>query len=167
MLLCHCYITKTMSNAMMSITIYKHNGFWSFTDDERGLVHEPFVMGMDEIIDFFIEKYGDKDSATHTILFSGRKFPGSQGYLSKIKHSHEPDHGGAWYEYDARYPLISVTDKVTGERTYSSYPGEFYHSVPLDGWLCPATLAFFKKFPELIHVAIDLPSSGKEILAIV
>lgn len=167
MLLCHCYITKTMSNAMMSITIYKHNGFWSFTDDERGLVHEPFVSGIPEIIDFFIEKYGDKDSGTHTILFSGRKFPGSQGCLFKTKNDYEPDHGGAWYEYDARFPIPSETYWETGEVTPSSPTEELFQSVPMKGWLCPATLAFFKKFPEQIHVAFDLASSGKKILAIV
>ena len=40
-----------MANAMMVILPYQHNGIWVFDDDKTGLVREPFVFGIPEMID--------------------------------------------------------------------------------------------------------------------
>lgn len=107
---------------MMIIEIYRHCGTWAFTDESRGLVHEPFVAGIPEIIDSFIENYGDKTQETHKITFSSSDFPGSHGKLTK----EHMESGGAWYSYGNQ-----------------------------EGWLCPATLHFFKKHPDELFVRFD------------
>ena len=85
-----------MSNAMMSIKIYRHCGTWAFTDLSKGLKDEPFVCGIPEIIDFFIENFSDPTKETHRIIFSARNFPYAHGKLVKT----EMDEGGAWYRYE-------------------------------------------------------------------
>jgi len=85
-----------MSNAMMSIKIYRHCDTWAFTDLSRGLKDEPFVCGVPEIIDYFIKKFSDPTKETHRIIFSARNFPYSHGKLIKC----EMEAGGAWYSYE-------------------------------------------------------------------
>jgi hypothetical protein len=80
---------------MMVIEIYRHHGTWAFTDPFKGLENEPFVAGIPEIIDEFIEKFSDKTQQTHRITFSASDFPGSHGKLTKTN----PEQGGAWYKY--------------------------------------------------------------------
>jgi len=45
-----------MANAMLCIEIYKFNGTWCFTDTERELLHEPFVLGIPDIINSALEE---------------------------------------------------------------------------------------------------------------
>lgn len=80
----------------MVIEIYKHCGTWAFTDPTKGLQDEPFVAGIPEIIDLFIEKYSNNAKKTHRITFSASNFPGSHGKLIKK----ESEAGGAWYSYE-------------------------------------------------------------------
>jgi len=79
----------------MIIEVYPHCGTWAFTDTARGLVHEPFVCGIPEIIDHFIQHFGDTSRKKHVLTFSDRTFPSSQGALIKGA----PYSGGAWYSY--------------------------------------------------------------------
>ena len=85
-----------MSNAMMSIKIYRHCDTWAFTDLPKGLQDEPFVCGIPEIIDHFINNFSDPSKQTHRIIFSARNFPYSHGKLVKTK----MEAGGAWYSYE-------------------------------------------------------------------
>jgi len=112
-----------MSNSLMVIEIYRHCSTWAFTDPAKGLQDEPFVAGIPEIIDFFIEEYGNKTQKTHRITFSASDFPGSHGKLIKK----ESEAGGAWYSYKDQ----------------------------MEGWLCPATLHYFKKHPDQLFVKFD------------
>jgi hypothetical protein len=43
-----------MPNAMMTIFPYRDRGDWVFDDASVGLTREPFVFGMPEIIDLFV-----------------------------------------------------------------------------------------------------------------
>jgi hypothetical protein len=67
-------------NSIMHITPYrtKYDG-WAFDDEEKGLLHEPFVAGIPEIINAFA---GDRDEVD--IYFSSAEFPGCQGHLEKV-----------------------------------------------------------------------------------
>lgn len=113
---------------MMTIETYRHAGTWCFTDEKRGLVHEPFVLGIPEIIDFMIEKLPAKDkTGTYRILFSSAMFPNCKTRLKKEQH----EYGGAWYN------LQTEQNK------------EFR------GWLCPATLKFFADFPNEIFFHLE------------
>ena len=86
---------EIMGNSMMCIEVYRHCGTWAFTDKERDLVHEPFVAGIPEIIDLFVDNYGDKTRETHRITFSDQSFPGSHAYLTKTRN----EMNGAWYQF--------------------------------------------------------------------
>ena len=80
---------------MMIIEVYPHCGTWAFTDTARGLVHEPFVCGIPEMIDYFIQNWGEPGRKKHRITFSDKKFPGAQGMLRRNSFEHD----GAWYTY--------------------------------------------------------------------
>jgi len=108
-----------MSNAMMSIKIYRYCDTWAFTDISRDLQDEPFVCGIPEIIDYFIEKFSDSKKETHRIIFSARNFPLSHGKL--VKEGMES--GGAWYSYENRAKgwLCPATLKF-----FDQHPDELY-----------------------------------------
>ena len=79
----------------MIIEIYRHCGTWAFTDESRGLVHEPFVAGIPDIIDHLIAIYSDPANEKFRITFSSTNFPGCQVRLTR---KHE-EHGGYWYQF--------------------------------------------------------------------
>lgn len=117
-----------MFNSMITIEIYRHAGTWCFTDEARGLLHEPFVLGIPKMIDKLIENIEDqKNKTTYAITFSERQFPTCSTRLTKL----EEEHGGAWYELNS--------ESNTTER----------------GWLCPATLKFFSNFPDEIYFTLN------------
>ena len=71
------------ANALMIIAPYKHAGTWVFDDDRMGLVREPFVAGVPEMIDVLVK---DIPNATNgfRLLFSAQPFPGHQKKLTWI-----------------------------------------------------------------------------------
>jgi hypothetical protein len=100
-----------MANAMLSIEIYQFNGTWCFTDLERKLVHEPFVLGIPEIINTVLQNNSlYEDGKNYRVLFADQEFPKSHGA----------------YQWNDE-----------------------------EGWLCPATLAFFDDFPSEIHFRFE------------
>lgn len=114
-----------MANSMMTIEIYRHAGTWCFTDEARGLLHEPFVLGIPDIIDNIIK---DNEKEKHTITFSSQRFPLCYMNMKKVYE----EYGGAWYELES---ALDMTSKKKG-------------------WLCPATLKFFSDFPDNIYFDI-------------
>lgn len=118
-----------MSNSLFTIEIYKHAGTWCFTDEKRDLIHEPFVCGIPELINDSIKEL-DK-SLTYRITFSENKFPGAKDYLRYLLE----DSGGAWYSKQ-------IVDQDVDKHAKN-------------GWLCPATLKFFKCFPKKIYFAVE------------
>lgn len=114
-------------NAMFFITLRRENGMWCFTDRERGLVKEPLVAGIPEILEELIL---DNDIPMKKavkglrVVFAGKEFPGAQIKLTRGK----KESGGAWYSTDDE----------------------------LEGWLCPALLKFFKTAPTKLYVAVKL-----------
>jgi len=84
-------------NALMQILAYRVNGGWSFDDDAMGLVAEPFVAGIPEMIDILAEQVGATDRIILT--FAPTEFPGAMIRLDRTKE----EHGGNWYAWIGRH----------------------------------------------------------------
>jgi hypothetical protein len=79
-------------NAISVIFPYKFQGQWVFDDKSRGLDKEPFIMGIDQIIEKSTEsipsaQYGFK------LFFSSTPFPGYTVKLEWVR----GELGGNWY----------------------------------------------------------------------
>ena len=83
-----------MANAMLAIHPYRHEGLWVFDDDAAGLVREPFVFGMPEMIDRFVADIPDAQGG-FTLLFSAKPFPFHQARLVHDRAEYE----GNWYRW--------------------------------------------------------------------
>ena len=125
-----------MSNSMLCINVYRHNGCWCFDDTTRELLAEPFVLGMSEIISSIIEEQQLPSAKFYKILFADTEFPTAQGSLVR----NEFDTGGAWYYREAPESLPEASTKVQ------------------QGWLCPATLKYFEVHPPKIFFKIEQAS---------
>ncbi|MFC1657422.1 DUF6717 family protein [Candidatus Moduliflexota bacterium] len=79
-------------NAIMVIRPYRHAGTWVFDDADKGLLKEPFVCGVPEMIDRTVEGIPDAGEGFR-LLFSAGPFPGFQLRLEWRR----GEHGGNWY----------------------------------------------------------------------
>ncbi len=82
-------------NALMVIAPYKYQGAWVFDDPATGLVREPFIAGIDTMIDNAVSKIPNAEKGFRAI-FSARDFPGSDFKLEWRR----PESGGNWYYSD-------------------------------------------------------------------
>ncbi len=80
-------------NAIMIIAPYRHQGTWVFDDSSVGLVQEPFVANVPEMIDVLVKDIPDADKGFR-LLFSAKSFPGYQKKLTWLR----GDSGGNYYE---------------------------------------------------------------------
>ena len=108
-----------MNNSIFSIRPYRYSGMWVFDDDRVGLVKEPFVEGMPEIIDYILAQKG-LPQTSFNLLFSATELPNPDAVLIKD----EPFAGGTWYEHqktDMRgwlCPALFLYFKNAPERLY-------------------------------------------------
>ncbi len=81
-----------MTNAIMMIAPYWYVGTWVFDDQAVGLLREPFVEGVPEMID---ELVGDIPDARNgfRLTFSERPFPSAQVELTWVRE----EVAGNWY----------------------------------------------------------------------
>ena len=82
-------------NAIMVIAPYRHQGTWVFDDSSAGLVKEPFVAGVPEMIDVLVQDIPDADKGFR-LLFGAKPFPGYQKKLTWLR----GDSGGNYYALD-------------------------------------------------------------------
>jgi hypothetical protein len=82
-------------NAIMILAPYRHQGTWVFDDASTGLVKEPFVAGVPEMIDVLVKDIPDADRGFR-LLFSANPFPGHQKKLKWLR----GDSGGNYYALD-------------------------------------------------------------------
>ena len=119
-----------MANAMLVIQPYWSSGTWVFDDPATGLVREPFVSGVPEMINRLIADAKISDARKgFRLLFSATPFPGHQGAFTRLR----AESGGTWYR-----------DSVSSTQ----------------GWLCPALFKYFDSAPETIYARaepIDTP----------
>jgi hypothetical protein len=80
------------ANSLYVLRPYKHQGTWVFDDEAVGLVCEPFVLGIDEMIERLVAVIPNAE-AGFRLIFSPRAFP---GHTVKLEWRREED-GGNWY----------------------------------------------------------------------
>ena len=66
-----------MSNSLLVIFPYKYEDMWVFDDEKVGLVQEPFVSGMPQIIDILVRDLPNAEQG-FKLLFANTPFPGYQ-----------------------------------------------------------------------------------------
>jgi hypothetical protein len=71
-------------NAIMVIAPYRYQGTWVFDDASAGLVKEPFVAGVPEMIDVLVKDIPDAGEGFR-LLFSAKPFPGHQKELRWLR----------------------------------------------------------------------------------
>lgn len=81
-------------NSLFVLKLYRHNGTWCFDDSTRGLLAEPFVAGVPEMID----QYVPSDQETVMLTFSTSVFPGAMGRLDRVR----SEHGGTVYKHNGK-----------------------------------------------------------------
>jgi hypothetical protein len=79
-------------NAISVIFPYKFQGQWVFDDETRGLNKEPFVMGIDQILERATESMPGAQRG-FKLFFSAAPFP---GYTVKLEWK-RAELGGNWY----------------------------------------------------------------------
>jgi hypothetical protein len=79
-------------NALAFLTPYKYEGMWVFDDPTVGLMREPFVFGIDTMLDHLTTDIPDADKG-FTLIFSPQPFP---GYKAELEWRRE-EYGGNWY----------------------------------------------------------------------
>lgn len=82
-------------NALMVIAPYRHEGTWGFDDPSVGLVKEPFVAGVPEMIDILVTDIPDAEQGFR-LLSGSSPFPGYQKKLTWLR----GDMGGNYYSLD-------------------------------------------------------------------
>jgi hypothetical protein len=82
-------------NSLMVIAPYKHDGMWVFDDPAVGLSKEPFIAGIDTMIDKMTAQIPNAERGFRAI-FSAAPFP---GWAEKLEWRRE-ESGGNWYYSD-------------------------------------------------------------------
>jgi hypothetical protein len=79
-------------NALSVLFPYQYEGMWVFDDPAVGLVREPFVLGIDEMINRVVANVPNAEKGFR-LIFSPTPFP---GYAVKLEWRRE-EYGGNWY----------------------------------------------------------------------
>lgn len=79
-------------NSLRVLRPYKDQGTWVFDDERVGLQREPFVLGIDVMLDRLTAHIPHADRGFR-LIFSPRPFP---GYAAKLELRRE-DSAGNWY----------------------------------------------------------------------
>jgi Family of unknown function (DUF6717) len=79
-------------NSIGLIFPYRAEGTWVFDDERVGLVREPFVSGIPELIDRLVKDIPNAEKG-FKLFFSSAPFP---GYTVKLDWRRE-EYGGNWY----------------------------------------------------------------------
>jgi hypothetical protein len=82
-------------NSLFVIAPYKYEGMWVFDDPAVGLSKEPFIAGIDTMIDKIVAGSPNADKGFRAI-FSAAQFPGAD---FKLEWRRE-ESGGNWYYSD-------------------------------------------------------------------
>src|SRR5438270_1716384 len=82
-------------NALLVIAPYKYQGAWVFDDPAVGLFREPFIAGIDTMIDKAVAEIPNAEKGFRAI-FSAAPFPGANWKLDWRRE----ESGGNWYFSD-------------------------------------------------------------------
>jgi hypothetical protein len=86
-------------NALLVIAPYKYQGVWVFDDEAVGLLREPFIAGIDTMIDKAVANIPNAEQGFRAI-FSATPFPGANLKLEWRR----AESGGNWY-YSDRFKM--------------------------------------------------------------
>jgi hypothetical protein len=86
---------RMRQNSILVIKPHRDHGTWVFDDPAAGLVREPFVSGVPEMIDALVKDIPDAQRGFR-LLFSARPFPGHQREFIRTRE----EFGGSWYHCD-------------------------------------------------------------------
>jgi len=86
-------------NALLVIAPYRYQGTWVFDDPRVGLFREPFIAGIDTMIDQAVAHIPDAEKGFRAI-FSAAPFPGANLKLDWRRE----ELGGNWY-YSDRFKM--------------------------------------------------------------
>jgi hypothetical protein len=86
-------------NSIRVLAPYKYEGQWVFDDANTGLVREPFVSGIDTMIDKLVESIPHAEKGFR-LIFSAAPFP---GYTVELQWRRE-EYGGNWY-YSPKFQM--------------------------------------------------------------
>ena len=89
------FAAKPPENSILVIAPYRYNGTWVFDDERAGLVREPFVGGVPEMIDVLVEEIPDAADGFR-LTFSARPFPDYDKKLTWLRGDRE----GNYYKLD-------------------------------------------------------------------
>lgn len=81
------------SNAIMIIAPYWSSGTWVFDDPAAGLVREPFVSGVPEVLTDLVASIPNAKNGFR-LIFSANPFPGYQTQFQRTR----SEYGGTWYQ---------------------------------------------------------------------
>jgi hypothetical protein len=115
-------------NQIITLTIEKKGNCWVFDDPAVGLLQEPFVCGINEILEHWMAEDGVLERALAEgvqLLGSAEEFPGNTHRLVLLR----PELGGTWYRAE------NGTDEG------------------MEGWLCPALNKYFDPSPQQLYAA--------------
>lgn len=79
-------------NAISILLPYKYSGQWVFDDESRGLNREPFVCGIDQMLDRLVAGIPDAEKGFR-LMFSTNPFPNFTVELIRKRE----EFGGNWY----------------------------------------------------------------------
>ena len=126
-----CPKAIVFDNAINIIYPYPIGKTWVFDDLSRGLVSEPFVFGSSEILTALTKiKFGMVGMQKFKLIFSKYPLPEVHAKFVKIDKKAVT---GAWYK------VVIDNQYVNGR----------------EGWLCPATLKYFKDYPNEIYIYLE------------
>lgn len=80
------------ANSLYTLRPYRYEGLWVFDDAAVGLEREPFVLGIDVMLDRLTAEIPGAESGFQ-LIFSPQPFP---GFGAKLEWRRE-EYGGNWY----------------------------------------------------------------------
>lgn len=87
---------EEIMNSIRVIKPYKYEGAWVFDDPTCDLLREPFIAGIDKMLDAFVANIPDAANG-FLLYFSSSPFPSSTIKLTWVRE----EAGGNWYYSDA------------------------------------------------------------------
>lgn len=134
-----------MTNAITVILPYKCGGMWVFDDPNVGLRREPFVSGIDKIINTMTQALGITDPEKgFRLLFSGSPFPGFNTILTHIEK-----------DRTTHIPGLMKGDKDEFIPRVERGDWYFHPETGMEGWLCPALLKYFDEAPARLYIKLE------------
>ena len=115
------------ANAEYRVFVHHSHGMWVFSDGHREINSEPFVDGMDVILDHVSGRIPRTVDSVASVWFSFSDLALFDADVSYVLVREEPMQGGYYYRLEG-------TD--------------------LRGWICPVALKYFPTHPERIYFMI-------------